>query len=71
MIRASAPAASIAALSKTALARFRAFSAAQQRDYLEWIIEARREDTRARRIARAAAWIADGRTRNWQYERAR
>lgn len=45
-----------------------AFPPGKQRDYVEWVREARREDTRARRIAQAVQWLADGRSRNWQYE---
>jgi len=48
--------------------RFDAFTAAQQREYVEWIVEARREATRASRIAQAVAWIAEGKTRNWKYQ---
>jgi uncharacterized protein YdeI (YjbR/CyaY-like superfamily) len=38
-------------------------------EYLEWITEAKREETRARRIAQALEWLAEGRRRNWKYER--
>ena len=48
--------------------RFDAFTAAQQREYVEWIVEARREATRASRIAQAVEWIAEGKTRNWKYQ---
>ena len=41
----------------------------QKRDYLEWISEAKREDTRRRRIAQAVEWLADGKRRNWKYDR--
>lgn len=49
-------------------ARFAAFPPSAQRDYVEWIEEAKRPATRARRIAEAAQWIADGKRRNWKYE---
>ena len=39
-----------------------------QRDYLEWIVEARREATRASRIATTVEWTAEGKKRNWKYE---
>ena len=48
--------------------RFDAFTPSQQRDYVEWIVEARREATRASRIAQAVEWIAEGKTRNWKYQ---
>jgi uncharacterized protein YdeI (YjbR/CyaY-like superfamily) len=35
--------------------------------YLEWIVEAKRDETRDRRIAQAVQWIAQGRQRNWKY----
>jgi uncharacterized protein YdeI (YjbR/CyaY-like superfamily) len=44
-------------------------SPSKQRDYVEWVLEAKREDTRARRIAEAVGWIAEGKSRNWKYER--
>jgi len=47
---------------------FDAFTPSQQREYVEWIVEARREATRASRIAQAAEWIAEGKTRNWKYQ---
>jgi uncharacterized protein YdeI (YjbR/CyaY-like superfamily) len=47
---------------------FDAFTPAQQREYVEWIVEARREATRASRVAQAAEWIAEGKTRNWKYQ---
>ena len=48
--------------------RFDAFTASQQREYVDWIVEARREATRASRIAQAVEWIAEGKTRNWKYQ---
>jgi uncharacterized protein YdeI (YjbR/CyaY-like superfamily) len=52
---------------KGALVNFEAFSPAQQREYLEWIAEAKAEATRERRIAQAVEWIAEGKLRNWKY----
>jgi uncharacterized protein YdeI (YjbR/CyaY-like superfamily) len=39
-----------------------------QREYCEWIAEAKREETREKRVATAVAWIAEGKRRNWKYE---
>jgi uncharacterized protein YdeI (YjbR/CyaY-like superfamily) len=39
-----------------------------RRDYIEWVIDAKRAETRARRIAQAVGWIAEGKARNWKYE---
>lgn len=38
-------------------------------EYLEWISEAKRPETRAKRIGEAVAWLAEGKRRNWKYER--
>lgn len=46
-----------------------AFAPSHRREYLEWILEAKREDTRAKRIAQAVEWLAEGKSRNWKYER--
>jgi uncharacterized protein YdeI (YjbR/CyaY-like superfamily) len=46
-----------------------AFSLSVQREYVEWIIEAKRAETRARRVAQGVEWIAQGKKRNWKYER--
>ena len=51
-----------------AQAAFDAFAPSHRREYLEWITEAKREETRARRIAQALEWLADGKKRNWKYE---
>lgn len=47
---------------------FEAFAPGAQRDYLEWIVEAKRPETRAKRIAEAVPWIADGKKRHWKYQ---
>ena len=52
-----------------ALAHFDAFSPSARREYLEWVTEAKRAETRAGRIAQAVAWIAEGKKRNWKYEK--
>lgn len=64
------PAPFAAALARNARARatFAGFSASCRREYLEWIIEAKRDETRARRIATAIEWLAAGKRRNWKYE---
>lgn len=59
------------ALRKNAKARaaFEAFPPSHQREYLEWIIEAKKPETRHRRVATTIAWLAQGKARNWKYER--
>lgn len=57
------------ARSKRAAATFEAFPPGARREYVEWIAEAKGDATRARRIAQAVEWIAEGKRRNWKYER--
>ena len=47
---------------------FDAFAPSHRREYIEWIIDAKREVTRNKRIAQAVEWLAAGRKRNWKYE---
>ena len=54
---------------RKAAAAFQAFSPSHRREYVEWIVEAKRDETRRRRIATAIEWIAEGKGRNWRYER--
>lgn len=60
----------VAALKKNkkAAAVFEAFSPSCKREYVEWIAEAKREETRDKRIAQAVEWIAEGKQRNWKYQ---
>lgn len=59
----------MAALSKNkkALATFEAFSPSHKRDYVEWVVEAKQDETRANRLNQAIAWMAEGKSRNWKY----
>ncbi|MFZ5663436.1 MAG: YdeI/OmpD-associated family protein [Pseudomonadota bacterium] len=52
-----------------AKAAFEAFAPSHRREYLEWILEAKRAETRARRIAQAIGQLAEGKSRHWKYER--
>lgn len=54
---------------KGALANFEKFPPSHKREYIDWIVDAKQEATRAKRIAQAAEWIAEGKSRNWKYER--
>ena len=51
-----------------AQAVWKGFTDAQRRDYLDWVVSAKREATREKRIATAVTWIAEGKRRNWKYE---
>ncbi len=55
--------------SKPAKATFDGFPPSQQREYLEWITEAKTEATRDKRIATAVEWLAEGKTRMWKYRK--
>jgi uncharacterized protein YdeI (YjbR/CyaY-like superfamily) len=59
-----------AALDKApkAKAAFEAFPPGCRREYLDWVSEAKREETRTKRIATAVEWLSEGRRRNWKYE---
>jgi uncharacterized protein YdeI (YjbR/CyaY-like superfamily) len=63
------PAELVAALRKNAKARvtFENFSPSQQREYVEWLTEAKQEATRQRRLAQAVEWMAEGKPRHWKY----
>jgi len=52
---------------RKALATFEKFSPSHRREYIEWITEAKGEETRNRRLATAVEWIAEGKPRNWKY----
>ena len=60
----------VAALKKNTPAQvtFDAFPPSCKREYIEWIVEAKREETRAKRLAQAVEWLAEGKRRNWKYE---
>lgn len=52
----------------SARATFESFAPSARRDYVEWVIEAKRPETRAKRIAQAVEWMAEGKKRHWKYE---
>jgi hypothetical protein len=52
---------------RKAHANFDAFSPSHQREYIEWIVEAKRPETRQRRLDQAIEWLAEGKPRNWKY----
>ena len=53
---------------KAAAATFEKFSPSRRKEYIEWITEAKRDETRQRRLAAALEWLAEGKSRNWKYE---
>lgn len=63
------PADFAALLKKHAAARkhYEAFSPSAQREYVDWITEAKTDATRQKRMATALEWLAEGKHRNWKY----
>jgi len=60
-----------AALRRNSKARatFEDFSASNKREYIDWLTEAKSQETRVRRLQTAVAWMAEGKSRNWKYEK--
>ena len=56
------------ARNKKAKSAFDAFPPSHRREYVQWIAEAKREETRAKRVAQAVEWMAEGKSRNWKYQ---
>jgi uncharacterized protein YdeI (YjbR/CyaY-like superfamily) len=48
-------------------AAFDKFSYSHKKEYVEWLTEAKREETRKQRLATALVWLAQGKPRNWKY----
>ena len=59
-----------AALAKApkAKAALDSFPPSAQRDYFEWIAEAKQDATRQKRIATAVEWLGEGKRRHWKYQ---
>ena len=54
---------------KKARTTFDGLSPSHQREYIEWLTEAKREETREKRLATTLEWLAEGKARNWKYAR--
>jgi uncharacterized protein YdeI (YjbR/CyaY-like superfamily) len=52
---------------RRALETFDGFNFTNQREYVEWVTEAKREETRKRRLETTVAWLAEGKVHNWRY----
>jgi uncharacterized protein YdeI (YjbR/CyaY-like superfamily) len=66
----AAPAELVAALDKNAKAKkfWSTLPPGQQREYIDWIGDAKQEATRVRRLKTSIEWLAEGKRRNWKYE---
>ncbi len=50
-----------------ALATFEGFNYSNKKEYVEWVTEAKSEETRKRRLDTAVEWMAEGKIRHWKY----
>jgi uncharacterized protein YdeI (YjbR/CyaY-like superfamily) len=55
---------------KKAAAFFEEFSPSARREYIEWITEAKTEETLNKRLATTIEWLAEGKSRHWKYKKA-
>ena len=51
-----------------AAATFDGFPPSAQREYVEWVTESKRDETRTKRLNQAIEWLAEGKRRHWKYE---
>jgi len=54
---------------KKAQATFESFSCSHKSEYVEWVVEAKREETQEQRLKTAIEWLAHGKTRHWKYKK--
>lgn len=52
---------------KQAAQAFAAFAPSHRNEYVEWITEAKRAETREKRLATTVEWLVEGKSRNWKY----
>ncbi len=59
----------VAALRRNARARatWDCFPPGHRREYVEWIVGAKRDETRRRRVGQAVEWMAEGKPHHWRY----
>ena len=54
---------------KKALENFTGFPPSHKREYIQWITEAKTDETRERRVSQTIEWVSEGKGRNWKYEK--
>jgi uncharacterized protein YdeI (YjbR/CyaY-like superfamily) len=54
---------------KKAFSGFEAFSPSQRKEYIDWINEAKTEQTVNKRVQTTVEWSAEGKTRHWKYKK--
>lgn len=52
---------------KKAFETFEAFAYSHRKEYVQWITEAKTEETRNKRMAQAIEMLQEGKSRNWKY----
>ena len=52
---------------KKAFETFETFSVSNKREYVDWVTEAKTDETRSKRIATSIEWLSQGKIRNWKY----
>ena len=57
------------AANAAARAGYEGLSPSQRREYVDWLAEAKTDATRAKRLATALEWMAEGKSRHWKYAR--
>ena len=55
---------------KAAKHTFDNFSYSCRKEYIDWIIEAKTEATRNKRLQQAVEWMAEGKIRHWKYAKS-
>jgi uncharacterized protein YdeI (YjbR/CyaY-like superfamily) len=54
---------------KAAFSVWQKASMSFQKEYITWLLDAKQEATREKRMQQAIEWIAEGKGRNWKYEK--
>jgi uncharacterized protein YdeI (YjbR/CyaY-like superfamily) len=54
---------------KTVFKNFESLSNSHKKEYIDWITEAKTDDTRQKRLSTAMTWIGEGKSRNWKYSK--
>lgn len=54
---------------KKALTTFESFSQSNKNEYIEWLQDAKSDETRERRLETAIEWMNEGKTRLWKYQK--
>jgi hypothetical protein len=56
---------------KRAQAGFDALSTTHRNEYVEWLVTAKQEATRGKRLLTTVEWLCEGKPRHWKYMKAR